>query len=77
MFYENELIEVRPGLWLCQFCRIDQGVAQEFGLTPDELPSLGNKTCDGCGILLTKDELTEAEPGRWLCDGCMLHYVGL
>jgi hypothetical protein len=70
LFYENELTEIRPELWLCQFCRISPGVAQAFGLTPDEIPILGSKVCDGCDILLTMVELTEVEPGRWLCDEC-------
>lgn len=72
MFYERELSEIRPGLCLCQFCRIDHGVAMDLGLTADELPSIGNKTCDRCGFFLTKDELTEVEPGRWLCRGCIM-----
>jgi hypothetical protein len=72
LYCEGDLTEVRPGIWLCQFCRTSYPIAMALGLNPDELPSLGNKKCDVCGELLTKDELTEVAPGRWLCQTCIL-----
>ena len=77
LFHKGELLEARPGLWLCQFCRIDHGVAQAFGLKPGEIPGLCADACDECGCFMAKDELTEVSPGRWLCFDCILaEYYG-
>lgn len=65
--YERELIEIKPGLYVCNSCT-DDDTLRRLGLTPDEIDGFWRlKRCDWCG-----QPLTEAEPGRWLCPGCSL-----
>jgi hypothetical protein len=65
--YERELIEIKPGLYVCNSCT-DDDTLRRLGLTPDEIESFWRlMRCDWCG-----QPLTEMEPGRWLCPGCSL-----
>lgn len=65
--YERELIEIKPGLYVCNSCT-DDDTLRRLGLTPDEIDSFWRlMRCDWCG-----QPLTEVEPGRWLCPGCSL-----
>jgi formylmethanofuran dehydrogenase subunit E len=66
--YKRELIEIKPGLYVCGSCANDDDTLRRLGLTPDEMESFWRLIrCDWCGQLLT-----EVEPGRWLCPGCFL-----
>jgi hypothetical protein len=68
LFYERELIEIKPGLYVCKSCGDDYETLMGLGLTLDEIENFARlKRCDWCG-----QPLTEVEPGRWLCRGCFL-----
>ena len=68
MLYERELIEIKPGLYVCVSCANDDDTLRRLGLTPTEMDSFWRLVrCDWCG-----QPLTEAGPGRWLCPGCLL-----
>ena len=65
--YERELIEIKPGLYVCNSCT-DDDTLRRLGLSPAEIDSFWQRMrCDWCG-----QPLTEAGPGRWLCPGCLL-----
>lgn len=67
LFYERELIEIKPGLYVCNSC-LDDDTLRRLGLTPDEMDSFWRlMRCDWCG-----QPLTEVEPDSWLCPGCFL-----
>ena len=67
LFSERELIEIKPGLYVCKSCT-DDDTLRRLGLTPAEIDSFWQRMrCDWCG-----QPLTEAGPGRWLCPGCSL-----
>lgn len=66
LFYERELIEIKPGLYVCKSCGDNDDTLRSLGLTPDEIESFERLIkCDRCGQLLT-----EVEPSCWLCPGC-------
>jgi hypothetical protein len=68
LFYERQLIEIKPGLYVCKSCGDDYDMLTRLGLTPDETASFARLIrCDWCG-----QPLTEVEPGRWLCHSCFL-----
>jgi len=68
LFCERELIEIKPGVYVCQTCGNDGGILARLGLTADEMDGFWRlMRCDWCG-----QPLTEVEPGRWLCPGCSL-----
>ncbi len=68
LFYERELIEIKPRVYVCQSCGNDGDTLARLGLTPDEIESFWRLIrCDWCG-----QPLKQMEPGRWLCPGCSL-----
>jgi hypothetical protein len=76
LFFESELTEVRPGLWLCEICKTDNFAAGEHGLTLEELPSLGDRECVECGLFFGEEHMEEVEPGRWVCHDCQITPLG-
>jgi hypothetical protein len=68
LFYERELIEIKPGLYVCKSCGDNDDMLRRLGLTPAEMDGFWRlMRCDWCG-----QPMTEVEPGSWLCPGCSL-----
>jgi hypothetical protein len=72
IFSEEDLTEVRRGLFLCFYCRTNPRIVGKFGLSADELIGVDNGICDWCGEVAEKDELTELAPAGNLCLTCLL-----
>jgi formylmethanofuran dehydrogenase subunit E len=70
LFYEDELTEVRLGLFLCKYCRTDPVAVMELGLTSNELVGIDSNKCDDCGHIWHTTDLT-TERGRQVCPACM------
>ncbi|MGA2361066.1 MAG: hypothetical protein ABSG73_01255 [Candidatus Aminicenantales bacterium] len=72
LYWEGELTEVRPGLFLCLYCRTNPRIIADLALTDAELIGIDNRICDGCGTITYKDDLTEVTPGGKFCVVCLL-----
>lgn len=63
---ERELIEVKPGVYVCKSCGDDYATLEWMGLTTEEMERYWRLLrCDWCG-----QPLTAIEPGGWLCPVC-------
>lgn len=70
LWRRDELKEIKPGLWLCQFCQVDVRIAEELGLTPDDLPGLPTTECESCGRTYAYEEHFGFEPDFPVCPHC-------